>query len=467
VSIVDTAPPVAPQNVAVSLPSPGVTGGVQVGWDLLDQTVANNGGDPITGYEVQSSPGGKTCSVTVDSGASMCLVTGLNPSTPLIPARGTTPAVPATPGTAYTFRVRAQNTVGWGPLSDPSDPPIIPVTASASGRRTKSLKAHAAWRTTMSELTAAARTLALVPVHAHGSKAAKVTVPGPPQLGTVTQIASTGSYPLNGAVNVAWTAPKVNGGQPITRYNVVGTQTGRTGIGCTSPGTALSCQIDGVTKNVPITFAITATNAKGNGAAFKTPAFNFSITCEEWTSQAKCAFNIKVKAIIRVAGASGGNKLRVGCGLTPFASNTLMTIRNPAFPANPDAFPTLVLGRAVGPVCRMILQQVPLPPLDATQKAQVKAGYVAMAFKVIGLPSKGSRELPVALPYAKVWGQPPTMAKNGTSGSGMQGIIADENGVAVWIGYVTKAGYYPVNAQWPFYKAGRTSFSFKKTKPQK
>ena len=145
-----------------------------------------------------------------------------------------------------------------------------------------------------------------------------------------------------------------------------------------------------------------------------------------------------------------------------------MTIANPAFPRDPNAFPTLVLGRAVGPVCRMVLQQVALPALNATQKAQVKAGYLAMAFKIIGLPSKGSRELPVALPYAKVWGNAPVaMAKNGTSGPTNQAVLADANGVAVWIGYVTKAGYYPVNAQWPFYKAGRTFFTFKKTKPQK
>jgi len=461
VSIQNTAPPVAPQGVTAELPDPAVNAAVLVKWDLLEQTVANNGGDRLIEYEAQSVPGGFTCTATVESGLTGCLVRGLNTGT------AASPGVPAVPGTPYFFRVRVRNSVGWGPLSDASDPAVTPVRV-ISRSRVRPPKARAAWRTAMDTLVSAARVLDLAPARGHASKAAKITVPGPPQLGKVVQIDSRGSYPLNGAVTVSWTAPKVNGGKPITAYNVVGTQTGRTGIGCTAPDTAPFCQIDGITKNLPITFAITAVNAKGQGAAFKTPAFKFSITCKEWTSQAKCAFKIKVKAIIRVAGTVEGRKLRVGCGLSPFISNTLMTIRNPAFPRDPNAFPTLVLGRAVGPVCRMVLQQVALPALNATQKAQVKAGYLAMAFKIIGLPSKGSRELPVALPYAKVWAQAPiAIAKNGTSGPTNQAVLSDANGVALWIGYVTKAGYYPVNAQWPFYKAGRTSFTFKKTKPQK
>ena len=61
---------------------------------------ASNGGLPITGYTVTSSPGGNTCTTT---GATTCTVTGL------------------TNGTAYTFTVTATNAVGTGAASAASN----------------------------------------------------------------------------------------------------------------------------------------------------------------------------------------------------------------------------------------------------------------------------------------------------------------------------------------------------------
>ena len=60
---------------------------------------ASNGGSAITGYTVTASPGGATASTT---GATTATVTGL------------------TNGTAYTFTVKATNTVGTSPASAPS-----------------------------------------------------------------------------------------------------------------------------------------------------------------------------------------------------------------------------------------------------------------------------------------------------------------------------------------------------------
>jgi len=61
---------------------------------------SSNGGSPITGYTVTSSPGSRTCSTT---GALTCTVTGL------------------TGGVSYTFTVTATNAIGTGPASTPSN----------------------------------------------------------------------------------------------------------------------------------------------------------------------------------------------------------------------------------------------------------------------------------------------------------------------------------------------------------
>jgi hypothetical protein len=65
---------------------------------------ATDGGSPITGYTVSSTPGGKTCTTT---GALTCTVTGL------------------TNGDSYSFSVYATNSVGAGPTSQ-SSPVVVP-----------------------------------------------------------------------------------------------------------------------------------------------------------------------------------------------------------------------------------------------------------------------------------------------------------------------------------------------------
>ena len=99
---------VTPQAVVPGAPtgvkgSPGDTS-VTVSW-----TAGSNGGSPITGYTVTSSPTSLGCTATAP--ATHCTVTGL------------------TNGTPYTFQVSATNGVGTGPLSSASSP----VTPTANG----------------------------------------------------------------------------------------------------------------------------------------------------------------------------------------------------------------------------------------------------------------------------------------------------------------------------------------------
>jgi hypothetical protein len=109
-SVNGTGPPSSPSNAVtpVTVPSapaaPSALGGdgrAIVSW----VAPSSNGGTPVTGYTVVSSPGGHTCTWT--SGPLACAVDGL------------------TNGTAYTFTVRATNAVGPGPMS-PASTPVVP-----------------------------------------------------------------------------------------------------------------------------------------------------------------------------------------------------------------------------------------------------------------------------------------------------------------------------------------------------
>ena len=157
-------------------------------------TAPPDGGSPITGYTVESLPGAHTA--VVGSQTLNATVTGL------------------TNGTAYTFTVTAENAVGQG---DPS-PPSQAVTPQGP--------------------------------------------PGPPT-GVV-------AVPGNTTAIVFWDAPGSDGGSPITEYEVVSDPAGQ---GETVDGSTLQATVAGLTNGVAYGFVVTAANAVGAGpqSATSTP----------------------------------------------------------------------------------------------------------------------------------------------------------------------------------------------------
>jgi titin len=193
---VGTGPASASSNSATPIPAATVPGAPIIGTATSGNAQAtvtfsapvSDGNSPITGYTVISSPAGG-----VDPNAG----TLTNPASRVITG--------LTNGTAYTFSVKATNSVGTGPASAASN--------------------------------------AIVPA----------TVPGAPTLGTVTA--------GNTQVTLAFTPPASNGGATITFYTATSTPGSITGISATSP-----IVVNGLTNGQAYTFTVTATNSVGTGA---------------------------------------------------------------------------------------------------------------------------------------------------------------------------------------------------------
>jgi hypothetical protein len=140
------------------------------------------------------------------------------------PATSTTTASPVTSATVtgltngrpYQFQVAARNAVGTGAPSALSNA----VTPAAPG----------------------------------------VTVPGVPVIG--------GATAGNAAANLAWTAPAVDGGSPITGYTITAVDpTGATpATSTTTTGIATSATVTGLSNGRPYQFQVAAANAAGTGA---------------------------------------------------------------------------------------------------------------------------------------------------------------------------------------------------------
>jgi fibro-slime domain-containing protein/RHS repeat-associated protein len=250
---------------------------VQVSW----QAPAVNGGTPITGYTVTSTPAGAT--VNAAAGASSATVSGL------------------TVGTAYTFRVAALNKVGTGPASQPSGTvvaarlPGAPTNVTAAGGngsaavtwtapadngfspissyrvitqpatntffvnggQTTATVSGLVNGTSYTFLVSAVNGVGEGPLSAPSAPATPATTPGAPG-NVVAQLAG------DAAVKVTWSAPAGNGGSPVTSYTVTSSPGGLT---ATVNASVTTATVPGLAVGTTYTFTVAATNSKGTGPA--------------------------------------------------------------------------------------------------------------------------------------------------------------------------------------------------------
>jgi hypothetical protein len=230
-----------------------------------------DGGSPITGYEVTSDVGGKTCSTTGDL---TCTVMDLNDDQP------------------YRFRVRAINAVDPGDWSVWSnsvttratlisctpgsfDPPTdlwlgATVGCSATpgtgaefmgwaslGFNPVSSQTHARTFTATTPGLAGVFGLYTDDLGQHQTVFNYIihepTVPSAPH----DVVAQAG----DGTAKVSWSPPDDDGGSPITRYEVTSHPGGNTCI--PSPATVTTCMVTGLENGTPYSFTVAASNAIG------------------------------------------------------------------------------------------------------------------------------------------------------------------------------------------------------------
>jgi hypothetical protein len=283
-----TRAPNAPSSVTPTMGSEATAGDGQV---KVTWTAPNDNGSPISSYKVTPSPSCSGCGGTTTSGTSTT-VTGL------------------TPGTSYTFSVTATNGIGTSSAgtSIAITPVTIPgattgVSASAGSETTagngevvlswtapsangSAISAYSVSSsptcsgcsgltpttnsTTVTGLTPGTTyTFSVAAQNSAGPGASgssgsiePITVPG----GPTSVLASGASSPQAGdaEMTVSWTAPSAYG-STITSYTIVPTPSCS---GCanlsvtTSPST-----VTGLTPGTPYTFAVTAHNGAGAGAA--------------------------------------------------------------------------------------------------------------------------------------------------------------------------------------------------------
>jgi hypothetical protein len=232
---------------------------------------ASDGGAPITGYTVTSTPESLQCTTT---GATSCTVAGLSN------------------GTGYTFSVSAQNVAGSSAASAASasvTPNAVPEAAGSVVAVPGDRSVVVSWDPAATEGTPVSEyvvtgtpggatcattgatscpisglvngtgyTFTVVASNSLGQGPA--SAPSNPVTPRTVPSAPTGVVAVagNAKATVSWTAPD-SGGAPITRYLVTAAPGGFT---CET-GSSTSCVVTGLSNGTAYTFTVTAANVAG------------------------------------------------------------------------------------------------------------------------------------------------------------------------------------------------------------
>ncbi len=240
----------------------------------------SNGGAPITGYTVTSSPSAKTCTWT--SGPLTCSVAALTGGTSYtftvvatnvngnssssIPSNSVVPTtVPGAPTSVSAVKADGQATVTWTAPTSNGGSVITGYTVTSSPLAKTCTWTSGPLTCTVATLTnGTTYTFTVTASNISGNSVASVaslgvtpsTIPGAPR--SVTGFAG------HGQIVVSWTAPVSSGGAPITSYVATASPSGRT---CTWTSGPLSCVVSGLSTGVTQTFTVMASNLNGAGPA--------------------------------------------------------------------------------------------------------------------------------------------------------------------------------------------------------
>ena len=307
---------VAPVTVTVSsAPSIGIATAGNTQASVSFSAPANNGGTAITGYTVTSSPDAHSVYGT---------------SSPL-------PVMGLTNGVAYTFTVRATNSVGTSAASGASNS-ITPGAAQTITFNNPGAQSFGATPT----LTATASSSLTPNFTSSTTSVCTVTVGGSltfltagtctinaNQAGNGSYVAASTvsqSFTVNAVVpgvptaatatagdtqaSVSFSAPTNNGGAAITGYTVTSNPGGFTASGISSPLTMV-----GLTNGTAYSFTVTATNSQGTSAS--SVASNVVTPTIPKTSQTISFSNPGTKTM----GTSASLSASASSGLTPVFSS--------------------------------------------------------------------------------------------------------------------------------------------------
>jgi hypothetical protein len=273
--LLETAPEGVPALGPVAVAAPSAVRGdrsATVSW----VAPVEDGGSPVTGYTVTSSPGGLTTTVAGD--VTTATVGGL------------------ANGTSYTFTVAAMNAAGSSPVSSSSNA-VVPAGLPAAPAGVRAVPGDRAaivsWSapeangspvtgyTVTSSPGGATKTVAgdgntaTIPGLTNGT-AYTFTVRATNAVGTGTDSAASGSVTpaavpdapaevtaVRGdrSATVSWVAPVEDGGSPVTGYTVTGSPGGLT---TTVAGDVTTATVGGLANGTSYTFTVTAMNAAGS-----------------------------------------------------------------------------------------------------------------------------------------------------------------------------------------------------------